>query len=82
MRRISAGDELDDDELLGSLRCLKCGQCAEVCARSLELLAAWEELEGKVRERVDDARFREIIQHFAAQVDDNRDELVLPVALP
>jgi len=82
MRRLSAGDALDDDELLGSQRCLKCGQCAEVCARSLDLLGAWEELETTVRGRVDEARFREIIERFADQVDANRDELVLPVALP
>lgn len=82
LRRLGAGDDLDDDELLGSQRCLKCGQCAEVCARSLDLLDAWEQLEQKVREKVDPARFRETVELFAAQVDDNRDELVLPVALP
>jgi ferredoxin len=68
--------------MLGSQRCLKCGQCGEVCARSLELVEAWDELEQMVKKRLEDPEaFGETIRAFADLVDAQEDA-VLGVALP
>jgi glycolate dehydrogenase FAD-linked subunit len=82
MRRLTAGRPASRDALLGCQRCLYCGQCGEVCARSLPLVDAWHELERMVRLRLDDEEaLSSAIRTFTAQVDEQADR-VLDVALP
>ncbi len=62
--------------------CLECGQCAEVCARALDLVTAWKELEVQVRRLVPDGgAVEKTFEEFAARVDARKEE-VLKVALP
>jgi FAD/FMN-containing dehydrogenase/ferredoxin len=82
IKQLAHGDATDDGDLLGSLRCLKCGQCAEVCARGLDLVTSWEDLEAQVEARLDGPeRIRETVEKFTRQVDQSRAR-VLASALP
>ena len=75
-------DGVADEDLVGALRCLKCGQCAEVCARGLDLLGSWDELEDQVTRRLDAPdRIRQTIETFTTQIDCSRTR-VLASALP
>ncbi len=77
LHRLRSGEELDLAELEASLRCLDCGQCAEVCARSLDLLGAWQELEQAVRGRCTAPQtLAELIGSFADQVDQQADRVL------
>ena len=82
VKQIARGDGAADADLAGSLRCLKCGQCAEVCARGLDLVQAWDDLEGEVLQALEDPdRVRQTIESFTHQVDQSRSR-VLDSALP
>lgn len=80
MRRVARDEAVGVEELLGAMRCLECGQCEEVCARSLPLVETWRELEQHVRTVVDGGEPDRTIRAFTELVDDRRDQ-VMKVAL-
>jgi len=80
--RLSRREPIRRPLLRDSLRCVKCGQCEEVCARGLALLDAWDTLEAEVRDRETDVEALElVIRRFADSVDAQR-ERVIPLVLP
>jgi len=81
MRRLDRDEAVGAEELLGAMRCLECGQCEEVCARSLPLVETWNELEQHVRAVIDgEGEPDRTIRAFTELVDDSRDQ-VMKVAL-
>ncbi len=81
LKRIHQHEHVADEELASSMRCLACGQCQEVCARGLNLLDQWEDLERFARKQLDDESFKDCVTKFAALVDAKRDK-AMGVALP